>query len=81
MINEPNCHKNPDKPTCIDLSLRKCRGSFQYSIVLETDPLDFHKMIVTLMKTSYRNIESRVINYWHYKSFSNEEFIERLLEN
>ena len=38
-------------------------------------------MIVTVMKTSYQKIEPRVINYRHYKSFSNEEFRESLLEN
>ena len=38
-------------------------------------------MIVTVMKTSYRKIEPRVISYRDYKSFSNEEFREALLEN
>ena len=33
------------------------------------------------MKTSYRKIEPRVINYRDYKSFSNEGFRESLLEN
>ena len=37
-------------------------------------------MIITVMKTSYRKIEQRVINYRDYKSFSNEEFRESLLE-
>ena len=38
-------------------------------------------MIVTVMKTSCQKIEPRVINYWDYKSFSNEGFRESLLEN
>ena len=38
-------------------------------------------MIVTVLKTSYRNIEPRVINYQDYKSFSNEGFRESLLQN
>ena len=33
------------------------------------------------MKTSSRKIEPRVLNYRDYKSFSNEGFIESLLEN
>ena len=68
MINKPTCYKNPDKPTCIDLILINCPGSF-------------HKMIVMVMKTSYRKIGPRVINYRDYKSFSNEGFRESLLEN
>ena len=81
MINKPTYYKNPDKPTCIDLILRNCPGSFQNSCVIETGLSDFHKMIVTVMKTSYRKIEPRVINYWDYKSFPNEGFRESLLEN
>ena len=81
MINKPTCYKNPDKTTCIDLILTNCPGSFQNSCVIETGLSDFHKMIVTVMKTSYRKIESRVINYRDYKSFSNEGFRESLLEN
>ena len=65
----------------IDLILTNCPGSFQNSFVIETGLPDFHKMIVTVMKTSYRKIEPRVINYRDYKSFSNEGFRESLLEN
>ena len=81
MINRPTCYKNPDKPTCIYLILTNCRGSFQNSCVIETGLSDSHKMIVMLMKTSYRKIEPRVINYRDYKSFSNEGFRKSLREN
>ena len=81
MINKPTCYKNPDKPACIDLILTNCPGSFQNSCVSETGLSDFRKMITTVMKISYRKIEPRVINYRDYKSFSNEEFRESLLEN
>ena len=81
MINKPTCYKNPDKPTCINLILTNCPGSFQNSCAIETGLSDFHKMIVTVMKTSYQKIESKVINYWDYKSFSNEGFRESLFEN
>ena len=74
MINKPTCYKNPDKPTYIDLVLTKCPGSFQNSSVIETGLSDFHKMMVTIMKTSYRKSEPRVINYQDCNSFSNEGF-------
>ena len=79
-INKPTCYKSPDKPTCIDLILTNCLGSFQNSSVIETSLSDFRKIIVTIIKTSYRKIEPRVINYRDYKSFSNEGFRESLLE-
>ena len=81
MINKPTCYKNPGKTTCIDLILTNCPGSFQNLCVIETGLSDFRKMIVTVMKTSYRKIEPKVINYRDYKSFSNEGFRESLLEN
>ena len=81
MINKLTCYKNPDKPTCIDLILTNCPRSFQNSRVIETGLSDFHMIIVAVMKTSYRKIEPRVINYRDYKSFSNEGFRESLLEN
>ena len=81
MINKPTCYKNPDKPTCIDLILTNCPGSFQNCCVIETSLSVFHKMIVTVMKTSSRKTEPRVINYQDYKSFSSEGFRKLLLEN
>ena len=81
MINQPTCYKNPGKPTCIDLILANSPRSFQNSCVIQTGLPDFHKMIVTVMKTSYRKFEPRFINYRDYKSFSNERFRELLLEN
>ena len=81
IINKPTSYKNPDKLTCVDLILTNCAGSFQNSCVIETGLSDFHEMIVTVMKRSYRKIMPRVINYRVYKSFSNEGFRESLLEN
>ena len=72
MINKLTCYKNPDKPICINSILINCPGSFQNSCVIETGLSDFHKMIVTVTKTSYRKIEPRVINYQDYKVFYNE---------
>ena len=81
MINTPTCYKNPGKTTCIDLILTNYHGSFQNSCLTETGLSDLQKMIVTVMKTSYRKIEPRVINYRDHKSFSNERFRESLVKN
>ena len=51
MVNEATCYKNSVKPTCIDLILTNCPGSFQDSCVLVTGLSDFHKMVVTVMET------------------------------
>ena len=56
--------------------LSNCPGLFQNSCVTETGLLDFHKMIVRVMKTSYQKIESRVVNFGDYKSLLSEVFRE-----
>ena len=81
MINKPTCYKDPDKPTCIDLILTNCPRSFQNPCVIVIGLSDFYMMIAMAMKTSYRKIEPRVINYRDYESFPNEGFRESLLEN
>ena len=62
MINKPTYYKYPDKPTCVDLNLTNCLDSFQTYCVIETGLLDFHKIIVTVMKTSYPKIEPSSTN-------------------
>ena len=59
MVNKAKCYKNPDKPTCIDLILTYCPGSFQTFCVVETGLSDFHKIVVTVMKTSYRESQPK----------------------
>ena len=51
LIRESTCYKNPENPSCIDLFLTNSPYSFQNSGVVETGLSDFHKMIVTVMKT------------------------------
>ena len=61
MVNKATSYKNPHKPTCIDLILINCPGSFQNSCVVETGLSYFHKMNVTVMKTSRRKSQPKYI--------------------
>ena len=78
MINKPTCYKNPERPSCIDLILTNCSHSFQNSCVIETGLSDFHKMVVTVMKTTYRKLEPRIVYYRDFKYFCNNSFKESL---
>ena len=55
LIKEPTCYKNPQNPSCIDLILTNSPYSFQNSCVIEAGLSDFHKITVTVMKTTYEN--------------------------
>ena len=61
MINKPQGYKNPDRPSCIDLILTNCLRSFQNSCVIETGLSDVHNMVVTVMETTYRKHEPRIV--------------------
>ena len=66
LINVPTCHKNPPNPSCIDLILKNSPLSFQSSSVIETGLSDFHKMIVTVMKTTFQKLDPKIIYYRDY---------------
>ena len=78
MINKPTCHKNTEKPSCIDLILTNCPRSSQNSCALETGLSDFHKMVAYIMKTTFRKMEPKVIKYCDSKYFCNNTFREPL---
>ena len=80
LIKEPTCYKNPQNPSCINLILTNSRYSFQNSFAIETGLSDFHKMTVTVMKTTYEKLKPRITNYRDYKNFCNDTFRQKLLE-
>ena len=47
------CFKNSNNSSCIDLFLTN-RQCFQRMCTIETGITDFHKMVVTVMKTHYK---------------------------
>ena len=76
IINSPTCFENPEKTSCIYLILANCPRSFQNSCTIETGLSDFHKLVVTVMKTTYKKSQPEIINYRSYKYFNNEELIQ-----
>ena len=53
LINKATCYKNPNNPCSIDLLLTNFPKNFQNSGVTDTGLSDFHKMIVSVMKTNF----------------------------
>ena len=74
LINKATCYKNPNNPSCIDLLLTNFSKNFRNSCVIETGLSDFHKMLVTVMKTNFRKLELKILNYRNYRYFSNDRF-------
>ena len=74
LIKKPTCFKNPDKPTCIKLTLTNQPSCFKHSKVFETGISDFHLPKVTEFKMSFQKLQSKIINFRDYKNFDNEKF-------
>ena len=73
-IRESACYKNPENPSCIDLFLTNSPNSFQNSSVVETGLSDFHRMIVTVMKTSFQRLPPKIRHYRDYSNYDNNMF-------
>ena len=80
LIKELTCYKNPENLSCIELILTNSPYSVQSSCVVKTGLSDFHKMTVTVKKTTYEKLKPRIINYRDYQNFCNDTFRQILLE-
>ena len=74
MVKEPTCFKNPDNPSCIDLFISNSYRSFMKTTAVSTGLSDFHKMIITVMRTTFPKAEPRTIKYRNYSKYSKVAF-------
>ena len=58
IVNKPTCFKTPKNPSCIDLMLTNKQERFLKAKTIETGLSDFHKIVVSVFKTSFKK-ESR----------------------
>ena len=79
LIKEPTCYKNPNKPSCIDPMLTNKPQSFKHPCVIDADLPDFHRITVTVMKTTVEKLQPRAVNYRDYKYFEKCRFRADLL--
>ena len=80
LIKQPTCFKNPEKPSCIDLTLTNRPKSFQTTCVIETGLSDFHRMTVSVLKMHFRKPPPRIISYRDFSNYHNANFINSLTE-
>ena len=84
ITRQPTCCKNPSNPEFIDLILTNVPRNFQSTCVVETGLSDFHLMILTVMRKSFKKYQPKTILgdiYSSYKNFSNEKYRETLINN
>ena len=74
LVKEPTCFKNVDNPSCIDVFLTNTPHSFQHTTTVETGLSDFHKMAISVLKTTYPKAQPKIIYYRDYKHFDLPKF-------
>ena len=84
LVKEKTCFKSIENPSCIDLFLTSHPKSFQGTTTISSGLSDCHKMVVTILKTTFSKAKPRIIYYRNYKNFDRNKFRNRLkldLEN
>ena len=78
LVKENTCFKSVVNPSCVDLFLTNAYKSFQTTQTVSTGISDFHKMIVTVLKTTFKKAKPREILYRSYKNYDDSAFKEDL---
>ena len=69
LVKENTCFKSAENPSCIDLFLTNCSTSFRHTNVISSGISDCHKMIITVLKTTFKKAKPKEIIYRSYKNF------------
>ncbi len=79
LIKVPTCFKLNCNPSSIDVILTNRKHHFKNSIAIETSLSDFHKLILTTLKSSLPKYHPEVKQYRDLRKFTEEAFCEDLL--
>ena len=74
LVKEKTCFKSLQNPSCIDHLITNSKRSFLNTTVISSGMSDFHKMVVTVMKTKIEKTKAKVILYRNYKKFNDRLF-------
>ena len=77
-MKEKTCFKSVENPSGIDLILTNNSIAFQNTTTVFTGLSDFHKLVLTELKTSITKSKPQKITYRDYKSFDSVRFNDEL---
>ena len=81
LVKDPTCYANPSNPSCLDLYITNSYRSFQGTTTVTTGLSDCHKMVVTVLKTTFPKADPRIITYRDYSTYCAEDFGNDLQRN
>ena len=80
LVHFPTCFKNVENPREIDLILTNKVSNFQNTIGVSTGLSDFHKMVLTTMKSKFPKMPPKVITYRDMRRIDKEVFRNDLVQ-
>ena len=81
LVKDPTCYARPENPSCLDLFITNSYRSFQNTITISAGISDCHKMVLTVMKSTFPKPQPRVITYRDYSSYCQVDFAKDLQRN
>ena len=69
LVKDKTCFKSLDNPSCIDLFITNSYQSFQKTTTVCTGLSDFHKMVITVLKTTFPKAKPKVLSYIDFSKF------------
>ena len=78
LVKEKTCFKNLDNPSCVDLFITNSFRSFKNTTTISTGLSDFHKMIITVMKTTFPKAKPKIMIYRDQRNFDENHFQNEL---
>ena len=74
LVEQKTCFKSTNNPSCIDLFVTNSPRRFQNTITLASGLSDFHKMILTILKSTFPKVKPKQIVYKKFKNFDLKNF-------
>jgi predicted transport protein len=74
LVKEPTCDKNSSNLSTVDLFITNTPRSFMKTAAIWADLSDFHKMIITVMRTTFPKAPPTIIKYRDYSKYDSEAF-------
>ena len=74
LVKVPTCYKSTENPSCIDLFLTDGNRSFMKTMAIWTGQSDFHKMIVTVMRSTFPKTKPKTIMYRDFSKYDKTAF-------
>ena len=78
IVKSKTCFKSIENPSCIDLFITNKPMSFQNTIAFCTGLSDHHRMVVTVLKASFKKNPPKTIFYRDYRKFDKNSFKSEL---